>query len=1516
MTSKPIFIILAIITILFNHSGFAQPSNNYLPKGAKTYLVNYGAIGRDLFRIHFAANQFTMIDEQSSPEGRKIRAINPSVPVLHYHCLVSAYPWFVYYNQVLNPDERCFMHSYDPAGLLISRQGTQTRISWAKDRRYSQLIGYRIRVSNDSNALGILLIDSIIKGRYIKIDSLLTNGTFLHIGTMTDSSSENWYSYATRINNLSLPIRHHCIDSIYSSTYASYRDTLRDTLFLRIRVDSTITADSVIAQIDLDHDRNPGEPNERFPLTYNPPFWTLFYFWNRNGYNAGTGFRIIIKFSGMIDTIPSAGYLMTTNVNNRLRSNPYGNELMNPCNSTWQNYSLDRITENLVGPDYSGVFCDNTTHLIQTWMYEVPKVYCYNDTTWKYGMIQFLDRVDSAAGANPVFFNGLGMTGSEVLLPSADGGMFEGWTLSNWGGYASESWWQTCENQVLNTRHNYHKIFLSLPQAPITDTLGRLFVYGSFLLTADDSVWFANADNYQIFAHFPEMNLALGKPLDTAYNNISELRHTNGYYVRPFEKGMVLVNPTNNPIILAGSYPNNLVVVSPATTIEGGRIYTVPFTGNQIGAKNALILLNSPLLPPLIQNVNFSPARPTDQLPNLIMAKVTGLEPLYVEASLEKILGPMHLVMNDSGFNGDTLAGDSVFTASFYLPIGVPAREESVRVLAYDTTGMVSVFKRTVRPAPSDSLNWVANWSFEYDIDKDNVPDFWRSYVNGFLYDTTGLNAVSGTRSVHISTPTVDSMYGIYQTIYLNQAVPEHVVLSGWSKASNVSGTRNVHYALYVDVRYVDSTPLYGQCALFDVGTHDWEYSSYRIQPTKRIWYLNLFCLFRYHSGEVWFDHISIEDALAPQAPILITPARDTIINNPFPLFDWTNVDWGVQYRIQVDDDSLFSSPVIDTIVSLSRFQTVNSLADGNYYWRVRAGDEVNRWSGWSAVWRFAIDTQAPNAPILLKPDSVATGIGLTPTFEWTPVTFNTLPAKRYASSIEIATKVFEAHRGTASRVGSSRRRVDSTGRPTITYQIQLTIDPNFTTTVFDTSVTTTTLVSSRSLANSTHYYWRVKARDDAGNISSYSARFEFTTAEPTWIAMANIPSGSSGKRPKSGTVMSGLDGKIYLLKASNTQDFHIYTPDAGLGTWTSDTMPLGNKENGDGKKPKNGAAMTAHNSAIYVLRGNNTLGFWQYVTIGESTGWHKLTNIPEGNKRPKDAAGLVAVAKSGNDYIFALKGSKTNEFYLFDIAANTWTPIAHPPTGASRKTGYKKGSCLTYDGNEFTYVLKGKYGDFFKYKVENDSWFELRPYDYRVFTNRNGKKKKIKDGAGLVYYNDAIYLLKGGNTNEFWKYEIANDTWIQLDSFWDIPKGGGKKVKAGGCLTLLGSDFYVAKGANTDEFYKHTPPTTALALMPNPTKETDGIMGKRVLISEFKFLITPNPAKNVFAIRYNLPVTRAVSFKLYNVCGAMVKSCDNLLPTKDGVLLIDTKTLASGVYILRFDSDEIKVTRKLVVEK
>lgn len=629
--------------------------------------------------------------------------------------------------------------------------------------------------------------------------------------------------------------------------------------------------------------------------------------------------------------------------------------------------------------------------------------------------------------------------------------------------------------------------------------------------------------------------------------------------------------------------------------------------------------------------------------------------------------------------------------------------------------------------------------------------------------------------------------------------------------------------------------------------------------------------------------------------PLLLLPTSYGMINDNTPLFDWEDLAGADYYWIQVDNDSNFSSTEFENSnVIASQIEVTTPFGDGVYYWHIRGG-AGGLWGPWSDVWQFELDATAPNAPLLVSPDSTASDVDLNPTFVWTPVSFTS-----NFSLVENKTEV---------------------DFPIVDYELQLSTDSNFSTKTLDTLVSTTSITCPITLNYSTLYFWQVRAIDEASNIGPFSSRFEFITRPPpptAWNKMADIPIGISGRKPKSGSCMAGLDGKIYFLKASNTQDFYVYTPDMGLGTWSdAEPIPIGTKEDGDGKKPKKGAAMTAYQGALYVLRGKNTVGFWKYQTdtTGQPIGWYKLANIPTGLKKPKYGSGLVTVTKQGNAYIFAMKGSKTSEFYLYDIAENSWIHVSSPPVGTSGRLGYKKGSCLAYDGDEFVYVLQGYYGSFFKYNVEADSWIQLRQYNYKTFLNRDGKKKKPKDGAGLVYHNNSIYLLKGGNTYEFWTYEIALDTWIQMEpaELWDIPVGSGRKVKGGGCLTLLDTDLYVAKGSNTIEFYKHNVIGFEAARI---TAKAKGTMSYRTAIGEFKLTIVPNPAINITTVRYNLPKPGPVCIKFYDITGKLIKTYIKEQSSKNGEFLINLKTQPSGVYILQFNSGTAKITKKLVLEK
>ena len=101
---------------------------------------------------------------------------------------------------------------------------------------------------------------------------------------------------------------------------------------------------------------------------------------------------------------------------------------------------------------------------------------------------------------------------------------------------------------------------------------------------------------------------------------------------------------------------------------------------------------------------------------------------------------------------------------------------------------------------------------------------------------------------------------GGVQLLPLKRERPTPLMITGWSKAENVSGSPSPDYSLYVDLEYTDGTPLWGQVATFSTGTHDWEKRELYLVPDKPIASLSLYCLFRGKAGKVWFSDISLRE--------------------------------------------------------------------------------------------------------------------------------------------------------------------------------------------------------------------------------------------------------------------------------------------------------------------------------------------------------------------------------------------------------------------------------------------------------------------------------------------------------------------------------------------------------------------------------------------------------------------------------------------------------------------------------
>ena len=119
----------------------------------------------------------------------------------------------------------------------------------------------------------------------------------------------------------------------------------------------------------------------------------------------------------------------------------------------------------------------------------------------------------------------------------------------------------------------------------------------------------------------------------------------------------------------------------------------------------------------------------------------------------------------------------------------------------------------------------------------------------------------SGRRSLLADSGTTGVWTGARQVILLDPAVTKPLLVKGFSRAEGVSGTPDHNYSVYVDVCYDDGTYLFGQCAVFRTGTHDWQEARQFIEPTRPVRELRVYCLLRGHRGKAWFDDVHVGPA-------------------------------------------------------------------------------------------------------------------------------------------------------------------------------------------------------------------------------------------------------------------------------------------------------------------------------------------------------------------------------------------------------------------------------------------------------------------------------------------------------------------------------------------------------------------------------------------------------------------------------------------------------------------------------
>lgn len=97
-------------------------------------------------------------------------------------------------------------------------------------------------------------------------------------------------------------------------------------------------------------------------------------------------------------------------------------------------------------------------------------------------------------------------------------------------------------------------------------------------------------------------------------------------------------------------------------------------------------------------------------------------------------------------------------------------------------------------------------------------------------------------------------------------------------------------------------------------------------------------------------------------APLLISPINERNGLNLKPIFNWKSDSLSLLKNIQISRDSSFNRPIIQTIInvdSLTLTDSVSLLPNTNYFWRVRAGDNLG-YGKWSRINKFQTYVEPP----------------------------------------------------------------------------------------------------------------------------------------------------------------------------------------------------------------------------------------------------------------------------------------------------------------------------------------------------------------------------------------------------------------------------------------------------------------------------------------------------------------------------------------------------------------------------
>ena len=315
-----------------------------------------------------------------------------------------------------------------------------------------------------------------------------------------------------------------------------------------------------------------------------------------------------------------------------------------------------------------------------------------------------------------------------------------------------------------------------------------------------------------------------------------------------------------------------------------------------------------------------------------------------------------------------------------------------------------------------------------------------------------------------------------------------------------------------------------------------------------------------WYVDDILVSGYTVNSTPIPPVPLLAAPANGAI-NQPLSVtMQWHPVSGAIHYSLQVATDSLFHFILVnDSTLTDTLFQAGSLTNSTRYFWRVSARNSVAA-SAFSSPWSFLTVPSIPVPPVLLSPDNGASQLPTTVLCAWRGATF-----------VE-------------------------------TYEIQVSPDSLFQSTVLDDPAVVDTSREVTSLPASSVLFWRVRGRNGGGT-GPWSAVWHFTT---------------SGQLTRQFAVTTGWNMLSVPLLVSDMRKISLYpaaTSAAFAFVQTQGYTPRDTLVNGSGYWVKFDTVGTVSLAGTLITRDTIDLGpGWSLIGgISEAVDTASILQVPSG---------------------------------------------------------------------------------------------------------------------------------------------------------------------------------------------------------------------------------------------------------------------------------------------------------------